>query len=193
MKEKKIITIALIAGALAFVGVVAYNACIAYLAYSTVNVETGVISQLPSKPEDKVQQNIKIKGRNLLAVSVSGSGEIMAGGEVIDITMLKEMAREFIENRNDDPNLPEKVVTDFNLGDGASWSYPVSQGVISLQSTRETTYDRYLEVKAELTSAFNEIKNVASLDQFGKSYIELNKAEKEMVNKAVPLNISEGN
>ncbi|MFR9620667.1 MAG: biopolymer transporter ExbD [Rikenellaceae bacterium] len=170
---------------------IAFLLLIFFLVATTMNVDTGLVRILPPMPEEEVQQDIKIKERNLLLVLVSGSGDIMVGNEKIDISALKEKTREFVENIHDDENLPEKLVTDFKFDDGTSWTYPVSQGVVSLQTTRETNYDVYMLVQNELTRAFGEVREKASRARFGKSYVDLPAKDRDMVTKAIPLKISE--
>ena len=85
------------------------------------------------------------------------------------------------------PDLPEKLDTEIDL----IGSYPVSQGVISLQNDRGTSYNKYIMVQNELTRAFNEVRNEVSLQKFGRSFAELDEKEREAITKAVPLKISE--
>ncbi len=171
---------------------IAFLLLIFFLVATTMNTDTGLARMLPPMPEDEQQQEeIKVKERNLLLVFVSGSGSIMAGGELIEIRQLKDKAKEFIQNPYDDDNLPEKEVKEFSLPDGSKWNYPVSSGVISLQTTRETSYDIYIMVQNELTRAFAEVRNEASQRKFGKNYADLLSEQRDVVTKAIPLKISE--
>ncbi|MFI3292159.1 MAG: biopolymer transporter ExbD [Rikenellaceae bacterium] len=171
---------------------IAFLLLIFFLVATTMNVDTGISRMLPPMPEDDViLEDIKIKERNLLLVFVSGSGNIMAGGELIDISALKDKTREFILNPMDDPNLPEKNSISLELPDGSKWVYPISAGVVSLQTTRDTNYDIYIQVQDQLTRAFNEIRDEVSLRKFGKPLENLEKAHRDAVTKAVPLKISE--
>ncbi|MFI3288914.1 MAG: biopolymer transporter ExbD [Rikenellaceae bacterium] len=171
---------------------IAFLLLIFFLVATTMNTDTGLVRMLPPMPEDEQQQeDIKVKERNLLLVFVSGSGNIMAGGEQIDIRQLKDKAKEFIVNPYDDENLPEKADKEFDLPDGSKWVYPVSSGVISLQNTRETSYDIYIMVQNELTRAFNEVRDEVSTRKFGKAYMDLPTEQRDVVTKAVPLKISE--
>ena len=77
----------------------------------------------------------------------------------MDIHQLKDKAKEFILNPMEDENLPEKEVKEFELPDGSKWNYPVSLGVISLQTDRGTSYETYIMVQNELTRAFNEVRD----------------------------------
>lgn len=171
---------------------IAFLLLIFFLVATTMNVDTGLVRVLPPMPDPNVkQEDIKVKERNLFPVLVAGNGTIMAGGEQIDIRRLTDKAKEFILNPMDDENLPEKEVKELELPDGGTWSYPVSQGVISLQTTRDTNYQIYIMVQNELTRAFNEIRDELSMQKFGGKFADLTEKQRDVVTKAVPLKISE--
>jgi hypothetical protein len=116
----------------------------------------------------------------------------MAGGQPMDIHQLKDKAKEFILNPMDDENLPEKETKEFELPDGSKWVYPVSSGVISLQTDRGTSYETYIMVQNELTRAFNEVRDEVSKKKFGGvKFEDLTPEQRDVITKAVPLKISE--
>ena len=171
---------------------IAFTVLIFFLVVSTMDVDTGIVRMLPPMADPNVkQEDIKVKERNLLLVFVSGSGNIMAGGKVISLNALKDKAKEFILNPLDDANLPEKKVTDLEMPDGSKWAYPVSEGVISLQNTRDTSYQVYIQVQNELTRAFNEVRDEVAMGKFGKKFADLDEAERKVITKAIPMKISE--
>ena len=171
---------------------IAFLLLIFFLVATTMNVDTGLVRVLPPMPDPNVkQEDIKVKERNLFAVLVAGNGTIMAKGEQIDIRRLKDKAKEFVLNPLDDENLPEKEVKELELPDGSMWAYPISQGVISLQTTRDTNYQVYIMVQNELTRAFNEIRDEVAMRKFGANFADLNEDQRNVVTKAVPLKISE--
>ena len=170
---------------------IAFTVLIFFLVVSTMDVDTGLVRVLPPMADENVNQDVKVKERNLLLVFVSGSGSIMAGGKVIQLDALKDKAKEFILNATDDKNLPEKKPTDIEMPDGSKWTYPVSEGVISLQNTRDTSYERYIEVQNELTRAFNEVRDEVAMSKFGKKFADLDDAERKVITKAIPMKISE--
>ena len=166
------------------------------LVATTMNTDTGIARMLPPMPpEDQQQEEIKVKERNLFLVFINGRGDIMAGvsgkQEPIVLSQLKDRAKEFVVNPMDDPNLPERIDKEIELADGSKWVYPVSEGVISLQTTRDTNYQSYIMVQNELTRAFNEVRDEVALRKFGSKYSELTEDERNAVAKAVPLKISE--
>ena len=167
-----------------------------FLVATTMNTDTGLMRMLPPMPpENQQQEEIKVKERNLFLVLISGSGNIMAGvpgkQEQIVLGQLKDMAKEFITNPMDDENLPEKVDREIDMADGSKWTYPVSEGVVSLQTTRDTGYQAYIMVQNELTRAFNEVRDDVAQRKFGAKFSELNEDQRNAVSKAVPLKISE--
>lgn len=171
---------------------IAFTVLIFFLVVSTMDVDTGIVRVLPPMADPNVkQEDIKVKERNLLLVFVSGSGNIMAGGKVISLEALKDKAKEFILNPLDDKDLPEKKETEIEMPDGSKWVYPVSEGVISLQNTRDTSYQVYIKVQNELTRAFNEVRDEVAMSKFGKEFADLDDAERKVITKAIPMKISE--
>ena len=171
---------------------IAFTVLIFFIVVSTMDIDTGIVRMLPPMADPNVkQEDIKVKERNLLLVFVSGSGNIMAGGKVITLDALKDKAKEFILNPLDDKDLPEKKDTPIEMPDGSKWTYPVSEGVISLQNTRDTSYQVYIKVQNELTRAFNEVRDDVAMSKFGKKFADLDDAERKVITKAIPMKISE--
>ena len=175
---------------------IAFSLLIFFLVATTMNTDTGLARMLPPMPpENQQQEDIKVKERNLFLVLISGNGAIMAGTptdqQIIDLRELKSKAQEFVLNPMDTEDLPEKEDTEIELADGSKWVYPVSQGVISLQTTRDTGYQAYIQVQNELTRAFNEIRDEVAEKKFGAKFADLSEENRAAVAKAVPLKISE--
>ena len=175
---------------------IAFLLLIFFLVATTMNTDTGLVHMLPPMPpEDQKQEDIKVKERNLFLVFINGRGDIMAGAsgkqEPIDLHQLTERTKEFIVNPMDDENLPEKVNRDIDLPDGSKWVYPVSEGVVSLQTTRDTGYQSYIMVQNELTRAFNEVRDEVAQRKFGAKFSDLPEEQRNVISKAVPLKISE--
>ncbi len=175
---------------------IAFLLLIFFLVATTMNVDTGLLRQLPPMPPENVQQeDTKVKERNLLLVLVNGAGQIMAGipgkQALIDIRQLKDHTKEFVLNALDDPELPEKENKEIDMPDGSKWTYPVSSGIVSLQTTRDTGYQDYIMVQNELTRAFNEIRESVSQQKFHKKFEDLTDDERKVITTAVPLKVSE--
>jgi biopolymer transport protein ExbD len=160
-----------------------------FLLTSSINSEQGIPRRLPP-PSDKTQI-ADVNKRNVLTVLVNFKDELLVKNSIIDkvisIDQLKDVAKEFLANPHNSPNLPVKEVTLIdNIGE-----YPISRGVISLTNDQSTTYSMYVQVQNELQRAVNELRDQVSLNYFGKKYEQLDTALQKSIQKAVPMNISE--
>nr|WP_281547859.1 biopolymer transporter ExbD [Alistipes onderdonkii] len=170
---------------------------------SGVKVVVDVVAVVPDNAvaetvrEDKpsARPEIRIKERNVFLVLVNGKGKVMAGTaagqEVVAPRDLTARVEAFVLNASDDPGLSEKVVKQFDLPGGGRMEYPESQGIVSLQTTRDTPFDSYLDIQNRIAQAFDNIRAGLAQRQFGKPYGELSDAERQVVTRAVPLKVSE--
>lgn len=159
-----------------------------FLMTTTMGSNTGLSRRLPPMPDPNAKlQDQKVNRRNIIIVKINAADRILAGDEPIDISQLKDKVKIFLTNPTDDPNMPELKVEDIeNYG-----PYKVSQGVISLQNDRGTSYRAYIEVQNELVKAINELRNEFSAKAYGKNYDALNEDQQKVVRTAIPSNISE--
>ncbi len=167
---------------------IAFLLLIFFLVTTTMDVDSGIQRVLPPMPDpNQKDEGLEVNKRNLMLVFVNKADAVSVGGQIMDVTMIKDKVKEFILNPLDDPNLPAKKIEQIDLiGD-----YPVSEGVVSLQNDRGTSYNMYIMVQNELTRAFNEVRNEVSMQKFGRRFDELSDDQRTAVAKAVPLKISE--
>lgn len=159
-----------------------------FLMTTTMGSQTGLSRRLPPMPaENQKLEDQKVNRRNIIVVKINSADRIFAGSEPIDISQLKDRIKEFLTNPNNDPSLPERKVKDIE-GYG---SYPVSEGVISLQNDRGTSYQAYISVQNELVKAINELRDDFSLSNYGKKFMALDEEKQEIVKDAIPQQISE--
>lgn len=160
-----------------------------FLMVTTMDAETGLSRRLPPMPsEDQQVQDLKVNRRNILDVKINSKDGVMAGGEVIiSDAQLEEIVIEFLTNPTDSEKLPSKKMEDIE-GFG---EYPVSEGIISLQNDRSSSYKKYVEIQNVLVKALNTIRDQFARSNFGKVYNELDADQQEIVRKAIPNRISE--
>jgi biopolymer transport protein ExbD len=156
-----------------------------FLLTSSINTEQGIPRKLP--PPSIIIEKAEVNRRNVLEVVVNFKNEISANGSIITVSELKDKAKEFLENANNDENLPIKERKSINfIGD-----YMVSQGVISLKNDQSTSYDVYVQVQNELEKAINELRDKVASQYFGKKYNVLDTAVQNAIKIAIPMQISE--
>lgn len=167
---------------------IAFLLLIFFLVTTTMDVDAGLRRQLPPMPDEnqKVEAD-QVNRRNIMIVLVNSSDRLFAGGQPMDISMLKDKVKEFITNPADLPSLPEKREKNIE-GFGP---YMVSRAVVSLTNDRGTSYDAYIQVQNELATAFREVRDDFAMQQWGKKYEALDEDQQKIVREAIPQNISE--
>ncbi len=172
---------------------IAFLLLIFFLVTTTIVADTGIGRLLAP---DVTDRHTDVPKRDVLEVLVNANDEIMLEGESIAIEQLREKAREFIKGyggADTHPNFPRFKETDSPevikyFGEG----YMVSRQVVSLQNSRETSYERYIYVQNELTAAYREVRDELSLEKFGKTYKDLtNESQIQAIKKIYPMRISE--
>ena len=154
---------------------IAFLLLIFFLVTTTMDVDTGISRKLPVLDEEQEIEDMQGNDRNIYEVYVNTKDALLVEEEEIDIKNLREGAKLFLDNNGRNPKLsdnPEKAI-------------------ISLQNSRGTSYEMYISVQNELTAAYNELRNEASIKKYGLSYNELKKERKKEIRKMYPMKISE--
>ncbi len=157
-----------------------------FLMTSSINTDTGIARRLPP-PLPPNAEPPEVRQRNIFTVKINSKDRLLFNGEVGGIEALRDRAKEFLGNPNDAPNLPEKEIMEIPL----LGEYPVSKGVISLQNDRGTSYDMYIQVQNELAAAINEMRDELAIAKFGKRYTDISESQREAIDAAIPVAISE--
>ena len=168
---------------------IAFMLLIFFLITTSMDTDRGLARQLPPPPENNQEKSdIIVKERNVLQVRINKDDQLMVGGEWFDIKQLRDRAKEFIANPNNDENMPEKHPKHLPyFGDVMI----TEKHVISVQNDVGTSYDAYLQVQNELVAAYNELRNELAQSQFGKSYAECSEDEQKAIRDYYPQKISE--
>ena len=168
---------------------IAFMLLIFFLITTSMDTDRGLARQLPPPPENNQEKSdIIVKERNVLQVRINKDDQLMVGGEWFDIKQLRERAKEFIANPNNDENMPEKHPKHLPyFGDVMI----TEKHVISVQNDVGTSYDAYLQVQNELVAAYNELRNEIAQSQFGKTYAECSEDEQKAIRDYYPQKISE--
>ncbi|MEG2758486.1 MAG: biopolymer transporter ExbD, partial [Rikenellaceae bacterium] len=89
---------------------IAFLLLIFYLVTTTMNVDSGIMRSLPPMADkSQKQEDVKMKKRNLLFVSINSQDKILLNlTDQVGIENLTERVKEFILNPNNDPEMPEK-------------------------------------------------------------------------------------
>ena len=130
----------------------------------------------------------KIKERNILQVYLNKDDALMCGSDYIEIGELKDRAKEFIANKNNEAHMPEKTPKNVEFI-GATLIN--DKHVISLQNDRGSSYQAYINVQNELVAAYNELRDELAKEKFAKPYAMLDDAHQKAIREVYPMRISE--
>ena len=167
---------------------IAFMLLIFFLVTTTMDTDLGISRMLPPPvPPEQLDNDDKIKERNVFVVLINKNDLLLVEGKPMDISNLKDEAKKFIENPNREDNLPEFKTTDVDF----FGTVEVSKQIISLQNDRSTSYGIYIQAQNELAAAYNELRNELAMRKFGKVYDDLDEERQKAIRKIYPQRISE--
>lgn len=160
-----------------------------FLTTTSMDTDKGLARRLPPPPEDKdLDAETEIKERNVLQVRINAMDELMIGGDYAEVSEIRARAKEFIDNPENLANLPDKVAKEIDF---FGTVYITDKHVISLQSDRGTSYDKYFAVQNELVAAYNELRDELAKRKFHKPYTQCSEDEQLAIRTYYPQKISE--
>lgn len=166
---------------------IAFLLLIFFLAATTMNVDSGIYRKLPPYQPDNTEAP-KVAQRNVLEVLINSNDQLSVKSEQgVDISTLKDRVKEFILNPSNSEDMPQKELKDIQYFGKTE----VSKGIVSLQSATGTSYKMYVAVQDQLTSAFNELRNMKANEKWGKNLDELDEEQQEAIKAVIPMQVSE--
>jgi len=178
---------------------IAFLLLVFFLVTTTMDTSWGLARKLPPPLLENQPDPPPIKDRNVFVVLANANDQLLVEGELMEISELREAAKEFIANPQRKEDLPEFKEVEIDL----LGTRMVSKQVISLQNDNGTSYNLYIQVQNELAAAYNELRNDVAQAEFGMSYDkmeEMAKAEEggdkfkamiKAIRKVYPQRISE--
>lgn len=166
---------------------IAFMLLIFFLVTTTMDVDSGLERRLPQWVEEKQDEQVDVKERNIFVVLVNRNNDLLVENEWTNIEDLREKAKEFMANTADDVNLPEKEPKEIPF----FGEMMVTKGVISLSNDLNTKYGTYIAVQNELVAAINELRDELAKSKFQKPYNDLEKEQQDAIREIYPSRISE--
>ena len=149
-------------------------------------------------------KNLRVAKNNLLMLVMNAAGQILTtrpDGKLglVELAEVKDIVKQFIDN-SESVNNSRKVKnphyssftwqTIKRSADGEV-HYPVSDGVISIQTTRDTSAENYLALQAAIVEAYAELREELSQRIFSKPFASLEGYDRDYVLQAIPIKVSE--
>lgn len=149
--------------------------------------DDAVISDKDKKPDEMI-----IRQRNAMIIQINKNNEIYVRNglikRVITIDELKDLAKQFIKNPDNDTRLP--VIEDYEI-EGYGTVQTTVKHIFSLEYDRATSSAVWSDVKYELYKAYNELRDELCMSKFGKQYDQCTDSQQKFARAMYAMKISE--
>lgn len=133
-----------------------------FLVTTTIDVDTGIGLTLPPPVDDAEQ--VKIKSENILKILVNAAGDVLLDEELTSVAQISEIVK-------------NKLKTNDKL-------------ILSVKVDRDTPYRTYIATLDQVKKAYADLREEASLTQFGVPMEQLTREQLQEIREKVPQRIS---
>lgn len=148
---------------------IAFLLLIFFLVTTTMDVDSGILRKIPEKQQ---APPIDVHAKNILEVSINKNNEISVDDAVVEISALKELALNFIDNGGGVDLDSQPCTWCKGKKDPASSDHP-KKAIVSISSDRDATYETYVSVLDNLNGAYSVLRNRLAKEMYSVSYNEL--------------------
>ena len=146
---------------------ISFMLLIFFLVTTSMDVDKGLLRQLPSpEPQKKEQQQSVVDKANLMALRLTAGDTLLVNGKPMQVSQLKEETIRFVHR----------------LG---------KKHLISIESDRDADYNLYFQMQNQLMEAYSQLRNETAQKKYHRDYALLNKDQKEQVRNICPQRITE--
>ena len=146
---------------------ISFMLLIFFLVTTSMDVDKGLLRQLPSpEPQKKEQQQSVVDKANLMELRLTAGDTLLVNGKPMQVSQLKEETIRFVHR----------------LG---------KKHLISIESDREADYNLYFQMQNQLMEAYSQLRNETAQKKYHRDYALLNNDQKEQVRNICPQRITE--
>lgn len=146
---------------------ISFMLLIFFLVTTSMDVDKGLLRQLPSpEPQKKEQQQSVVDKANLMALRLTAGDTLLVNGKPMKVSLLKEETIRFVHR----------------LG---------KKHLISIESDRDADYNLYFQMQNQLMEAYSQLRNETAQKKYHRNYALLNNDQKEQVRNICPQRITE--
>ena len=146
---------------------ISFMLLIFFLVTTSMDVDKGLLRQLPSpEPKKKEQQQSVVDKANLMELRLTAGDTLLVNGKPMQVSLLKEETIRFVHR----------------LG---------KKHLISIESDRDADYNLYFQMQNQLMEAYSQLRNETAQKKYHRDYALLNNDQKEQVRNICPQRITE--
>ena len=152
---------------------IAFLLLIFFLVTTSIETDAGLDRMLPRKELIKVPP--VIAERNILPVLINGEDQLMVDGDRVELNELKGLTIAFLDNGGASRESDNYCAYCQGNRDMKSSDNP-DRAIVSLMSSRQTTYGVYIAVQNELMLAYNSLRDRESQRRYKTDFTFLEAA-----------------
>ncbi len=162
---------------------IAFLLLIFFLVTTTMDIDAGIFRKIPPKNENTPITDVH--DRNIFEVFINKNNEVSIDDEVIEVSSLKKLALNFIDNGAGFNVNQEPCTWCKGQKDPKSSDHP-QKALIAIEADREANYETYITVLDHVNGAYSILRNRLALELYDTSYSELMESlNKDAKNKAI--------
>ena len=145
---------------------ISFMLLIFFLVTTSMDVDKGLLRQLPSPDPQKKEQQTVVDKANLMELCLTAGDTLLVNGKPMQVSLLKEETIRFVHR----------------LG---------KKHLISIESDRDADYNLYFQMQNQLMEAYSQLRNETAQKKYHRDYALLNNDQKEQVRNICPQRITE--
>lgn len=145
---------------------ISFMLLIFFLVTTSMDVDKGLLRQLPSPEPQKKEQQTVVDKANLMELRLTAGDTLLVNGKPMQVSQLKEETIRFVHR----------------LG---------KKHLISIESDRDADYNLYFQMQNQLMEAYSQLRNETAQKKYHRDYALLNNDQKEQVRNICPQRITE--
>ena len=145
---------------------ISFMLLIFFLVTTSMDVDKGLLRQLPSPEPQKKEQQTVVDKANLMELRLTAGDTLLVNGKPMKVSQLKEETIRFVHR----------------LG---------KKHLVSIESDRDADYNLYFQMQNQLMEAYSQLRNETAQKKYHRDYALLNNDQKEQVRNICPQRITE--
>jgi biopolymer transport protein ExbD len=147
---------------------IAFLLLLFFLVATTIDVDTGIGLVLPEYVKDV--STVEVPKNRMAAVLINANGDVLMDGKPISIFQVKD-------------NLKPRIISKIDLPSNKKL-------IVSVKTDRKTKYNSYIQALDQIKSAYFEVRDEYSNQNYGRKYNDLPEDEQKVVQDKIPIIIS---
>ena len=166
---------------------ISFTLLILFLVVTSMDDDKGLTRMLPPlSPEN--QEAVELKERDVLRIDIAKGDVVYVNDEKTPIGKLLGRVKQFVDNPQDLPNLPEKHQKDIDLLGACGVT---ENHVIRIKSDGEANYGTYFKVQNEIVEAYRQLRDSLALTRFDRHYTQCTERQRDAIRTYYPQKVSE--